>query len=83
MPKLISSIHDELASHYIETSIPKAIGKDRLITPTNKDGFIVPSNLMIKILPNLEDGLQFVGFFKEKDEIYCHPYIRTDYDDDE
>lgn len=39
---------------------------------------------MIKILPNLEDGLQFVGFFKEKDEIYCHPYVRAnDNADDE
>lgn len=44
---------------------------------------MVPSILMIKILPNLEDGLQFVGFFKEKDEIYCHPYVRTDnFEDD-
>lgn len=57
MPKLISSIHDGLVSHYIDTSIPKAIGCERLITPTNKDGFLVPSVLMIKILPNLEDGL--------------------------
>lgn len=57
MPKLIQSIHDGLVNHYIETSIPRAIGMERLITPTNKEGFLVPSTLMIKILPNLEDGL--------------------------
>ncbi|KAL4464830.1 hypothetical protein ABPG74_011391 [Tetrahymena malaccensis] len=83
MPKLIQSIHDGLVSHYIESSIPRAIGIERIITPTNKDGFLVPSILMIKILPNLEEGLQFVGFFKEKDEIYCSPYARTDNNDDE
>lgn len=71
MPKLLQSIHDGLVSNYIETSVPKAIGYERLITPINKEGFLVPSILMIKILPNLEEGLQFVGFFKEKDEIYC------------
>ena len=83
MPKILQSIHDQLVTHYIETSIPTAIGYERLITPTNKDGFLVPSIPMIKILPNLEDGLQFVGFFKEKDEIYCAPYKRTDNIDDE
>ena len=29
---------------------------------------------MIKILPNLEEGLQFVGFLKEVNELYCPPY---------
>ncbi|EGR31957.1 PAS domain S-box family protein [Ichthyophthirius multifiliis] len=83
MPKLIQSIHDNLVSNYIETSIPKAIGFERLITPVNKDGFIIPCLLMIKILPNLEEGLQFVGFFKEIDEIYCSPYKRNDDNQDQ
>lgn len=32
---------------------------------------------MIKILPNLEDGLQFVGFLKELSEVYCPPYDKV------
>ena len=31
---------------------------------------------MIKILPNLEEGLQFVGFLKELSEVYCPPYSK-------
>ena len=57
MPKLIQQIHDGLVQQYIDTSVPRAIGIERLITPVNKDGFIIPCMLMIKILPNLEEGL--------------------------
>lgn len=31
----------------------------------NKLGYIVPSTLMIKVLPNLDEGIQIVGFLKE------------------
>jgi len=31
----------------------------------NKSGYIVPSTLMIKVLPNLDEGIQIVGFLKE------------------
>ena len=40
----------------------------------NKDGFIVPCILMVKILPTLEEGVQFVGFLKEKHKYHCLPY---------
>lgn len=53
LPKFLQAIHDDLVTRYVETSVPRAIGNERLIIPTNKDGFIVPSILMIKILPNL------------------------------
>ena len=78
MPKIISSIHDDLVNRYLETSAPMAIGLERFVTPINKDGFIVPSILMIKVLPSLEDGVQFVGFIKEKEEYYCAPYRHSD-----
>jgi len=31
----------------------------------NKNGYIVPSTLMVKVLPNLDEGIQMVGFLKE------------------
>ncbi len=40
----------------------------------------VPSILMIKILPMLEEGIQFVGFIKESDPCYAYPYF---YEDDQ
>lgn len=74
IPKALAEVHDDMVNHFIETSIPKAIGVERLVLPVTRHGFVVPSMLMIKILPNLEDGLQFVGFIKEFSSAYCPPY---------
>ncbi|KRX01222.1 hypothetical protein PPERSA_05622 [Pseudocohnilembus persalinus] len=74
MPRQFGIIHDQLIDHYMDTSQPIIIGKETLLFPVNKDGYIVPSYLLIKILPNLEDGMQFVGFLKEQDEQYTYPY---------
>lgn len=81
MPRQISLIHDDLVGEYLQTSQPKAIGTERFVTPNNSDGFLVPSILMIKVLPSLDDGLQFVGFVKEKEEYYCKPYKRQEEDE--
>jgi hypothetical protein len=37
---------------------------------------------MIKLLPNLDEGIQIVGFLKETDECYCAPYTRNNKIDD-
>lgn len=74
MPHSISRIHDGLVMSYLETSKSKIIGVERFITPIDKDGFAVPSILMIKTLPNLSDGIQFVGFIKEKEPYYAYNY---------
>jgi hypothetical protein len=57
MPKSISSIHDNLVNRYLETSSKRAIGKERFVCPCNTEGYIVPAILMIKILPNLDEGI--------------------------
>jgi hypothetical protein len=74
IPKIIAEIHDDLVIRYLDTSISRAIGKERFVLPIDKQGYMVPSILMIKILPNLEKGLQFIGFIKERDVSYCFPY---------
>jgi len=54
--------------NYFETSDPKVIGHERLVFPLNKDGYIVPCSLMIKVLPNLDEGIRLVGFLKDVDK---------------
>lgn len=57
MPKIFANIHDQLVSEFLETSRENIIGKERYIMPLNIDGYIVPSILMIKILPTLDYGI--------------------------
>lgn len=51
--------------NYLESSESKIIGVERLLLSQNKGGYLVPCTLMIKVLPNLEEGIQIVGFLKD------------------
>lgn len=70
MPKIIADIHDSLLKNYFESSESKIVGTgmERIVYPQNKNGYIIPCTLMIKVLPNLDEGIRIVGFFKEIDE---------------
>ena len=65
MPKIYADKHDSFMRNYLETSESKVIGMERLILTQNKQGFMIPATLMIKVLPNLNEGIQMVGFLKE------------------
>lgn len=67
MPKIISDSHDAMMKRYFETSEDKVIGLERVIFPNNKNGYLIPCSLMIKVLPNLDDGIKIVGFLKSID----------------
>lgn len=70
MPKVIADIHDSLLKSYFESSESKIVGSglERIVYPQNKNGYMVPCTLMIKVLPNLDEGIRIVGFFKEIDD---------------
>ena len=62
---------------YMETSEARIIGKERFILPQTKSGYVVPCTLMVKVLPNLDDGIKMVGFLKDVDS---SPAINSDFD---
>lgn len=68
IPKIIGDLHDGFMKNYFETSEPRVIGHERLVYPLNKEGYIVPCSLMIKVLPNLDEGIRLVGFLKDVDK---------------
>ncbi|EGR33302.1 PAS domain S-box family protein [Ichthyophthirius multifiliis] len=65
MPKVYGEIHNQLMRRYSETSEPKVIGIERLVLCQHKNQYLVPCTLMIKILPNLDEGITIVGFIKD------------------
>lgn len=65
MPKIIADSHDNYMKRYFETSESRVIGKERLVFPINKAGYLVPCSLMIKVLPTLDEGIRIVGFLKD------------------
>jgi len=67
LPKVHADLHDGFMRVYLESSESKVIGSERLVFPQNKQGYLVPCTLMIKVLPNLDEGIQIVGFLKDLD----------------
>jgi len=65
IPKYLAEIHDGLMRNYFETSESKVLGLERLVFPLTKKGYVVPCTLMIKVLPDLTNGVRLVGFLNE------------------
>jgi len=65
MPEIIGMNHDALMMRYFQTSVPNVIGRERPVFPMNKAGYIVPCALMIKVYPNLDQGIRVVGFLRK------------------
>ncbi|CAD8089671.1 unnamed protein product [Paramecium primaurelia] len=65
MPKVYADQHDQFMKNYLETSDSKVIGQERILLAQNKNNYLVPCTLMIKVLPNLDEGIQIVGFLKD------------------
>jgi len=65
IPKYLAEIHDGLMRSYFETSESKVLGLERLVFPLTKKGYVVPCTLMIKVLPDLTNGVRLVGFLNE------------------
>jgi len=70
MPDIIGGMHDNLMRRYLQTSSPHIIGRERPIFAMNKSGYIVPCGLMIKVYPNLDEGIRVVGFMRRLDSDY-------------
>lgn len=81
MPKVIADSHDSFMMNYFETSESKIIGAERLVFPMTKAGYLVPCTLMVKILPNLEEGIKIVGFLKDIET--GTSYMKNDFDTEE
>lgn len=67
--------------NYLETSDSKVIGQERILLAQNKNNYLVPCTLMIKVLPNLDEGIQIVGFLKDIE--IGSSYLRNEQDIDQ
>ncbi|EAR83936.2 PAS domain S-box protein (macronuclear) [Tetrahymena thermophila SB210] len=65
MPKVVGDMHDKFMRRFFDTSQSNLIGHERFIFCLHKKGYLIPCTIMIKVLPNLDSGIQIVGFLKE------------------
>lgn len=62
MPKIFADFHNNVLARYLSTSAERFNGKERIVPVLGKDGFMKPCFALTKALPNLQKGIQIVGF---------------------
>lgn len=72
IPEVIGEVHDDLMKRYFDTSVPHVMGRERAIFPQTKSGYILPCALMIKIYPNLDEGIRVVGFLRKIEHTFLN-----------
>lgn len=63
MPKIFADSHDDLLFKYFDNP-DQPLNIERTVYAMNKRGYIAPFSLLAKILPNLDHGIQIVGFLR-------------------
>jgi len=68
MPKILADNHDTFIKNYFETAKAKILEQQRIVFAKSKEGYLIPVNILIKAIPNLQRSLTFIGFLKRLDE---------------
>eukprot|EP00828_Plagiopyla_frontata_P032712 TRINITY_DN4257_c0_g1_i4.p1 TRINITY_DN4257_c0_g1~~TRINITY_DN4257_c0_g1_i4.p1 ORF type:complete len:613 (+),score=116.35 TRINITY_DN4257_c0_g1_i4:1233-3071(+) len=64
MPKIFAELHNELLINHLNQQNQKYF-TEKLVFTLTKTGYILPCSLTTKILPNLNKGIQIIGFLRE------------------
>lgn len=66
MPKIYSQIHDGFIDEYLKKADAIKLPVEKTVFAFKKNLKIIETCLTVKIFPNVVNGFQLVGFFKEK-----------------
>ena len=67
MPKFFAVNHDNYLKRYLDTGSAHIVGKKRNIYTLDRQGYLKGCSLFVKVLPDLSDGIQFIGMIREFD----------------
>jgi PAS domain S-box-containing protein len=67
MPEFYGSQHDGYMRRYLETGEARIIGKKRNIYALDKKGYLKGCSLFLKVLPDLSEGIHFIGMIRDFD----------------
>lgn len=67
LPKIFAEWHHFFMSRYFNENKPTSLNIERDVFPANKRGFIVRSSLLIKVLPQINMGIDIVGLVIKND----------------
>lgn len=65
MPKIYSDYHDFWMKRYFDTNTERIMNRERPVYAYTRNGFVIKVNLLIKIIPEISEGIKIVGVFTE------------------
>ncbi|EWS72421.1 PAS domain S-box protein (macronuclear) [Tetrahymena thermophila SB210] len=74
MPPLISKKHSNLMNRFIQTSQSAFTQNFRIVPAVNKKGNLVPTNLLLKVIPEFNNGIQISGIMYEETSLSPQTY---------
>lgn len=65
LPKIYADHHDFWMKRYFTTNKERVVSTERKVFSKNRRGFMLPCNLLIKVVPKVSEGIKIVGVFTE------------------
>ena len=65
MPKIYSDYHDLWMKRYFTTNTDKSMNREMKVFARGRQGFCIQINMLIKIIPEISEGIKIVGVFTE------------------
>ncbi|KAL4432303.1 hypothetical protein ABPG74_011062 [Tetrahymena malaccensis] len=78
MPQMYSKFHDNFLETYLSTLEPRILNTERLLPGKNKLDYLVPLQALVRHVPSLIHGLQFVAQFKIQKTVNLYTYLLID-----
>lgn len=79
IPKNIAVLHDSFLIQFFETGKPKILSKEIFTFGQNKNGILVPIAILVKTMPGLTNGLQYISFIRRDLPYISKKYIKFPY----
>lgn len=64
MPQMIGTYHNKFIENYYTKASPANL-KERVVFPQHAKGYLTPSSILVRLVPNLDNGIQLIGFISK------------------
>ena len=65
VPYYIGQFHDDYIMRYFKTATKHILDKIRIVFGLNSEGFIFPVYINVRVVPDLDDSIRFIGLLKK------------------
>lgn len=79
IPEEIAKVHRTLMLKFFDRVESTVLNKIRDLIAVDKDSYLIPIMLFVKILPFLSNGLKMVGLIKKSDKLSFPPLLPPEF----